>query len=146
MNSIKKIVIGICVLVLIGAGLYFVSILKSNKAVVVPVTAPYGDEIRVKNPAQNQKIFSPIKITGEAKGTWYFEGTFNAELFDSNNTSLGSAQVAAKGDWMSESFVPFEGILSFSSPTTKHGILVIKKDNPSGLSRNEKKLVIPVSF
>jgi len=144
------VIIGLAIVVLIiGAVSYFVfSKPKVNEPPTETQTTslPYSDEIQVVTPAQNEKVISPIKITGQAKGMWYFEGTFNAELFDSNNTSLGNTQVNAKGDWMSESFVAFEGDLTFSSPATKKGTLVISKDNPSGLAENEKKLTIPVSF
>lgn len=138
----KKIIIGITVIILVGAGLYFVTKLKPQS----PVVLPYSDEIHVTTPQPNQQITSPFKITGEARGSWYFEGSFAAELYDANNTSLGKTNVTAKSAWTTENFVPFEGLLTFSSPATKKGTLVIKKDNPSGLAENEKKLTIPVSF
>ncbi len=149
-NHFAIIVLGIVVLI-IGAVSYFVFSKPTatqpqtqNQTQITPL--PYSNEILVTSPTQNEKVISPIKITGKAKGTWYFEGTFTAELFDSNNTSLGTVQVNAKGDWMSEEFVPFEGDLTFTSPATKMGKLIIKKDNPSGLPENEKKLEIPVTF
>ncbi len=149
-NHMLLIVLAIIVLI-IGAISYFV--FTKPKVTQPPTenqtqttTLPYSDEIQVVTPAQNEKVVSPIKITGKAKGSWYFEGTFTAELLDSNNTSLGTVQVNAKGDWMSEDFVPFEGDLTFSSPATKNGTLVIKKDNPSGLPENDKTLSIPVTF
>lgn len=144
------VIIGLAIVVLIiGAVSYLIySKPKVNEPPTQTQTTslPYSDEIQVATPAQNEKVISPIKITGKAKGMWYFEGTFNAELFDSNNTSLGNVQVNARGDWMSEDFVPFEGDLTFSSPATKNGTLVIKKDNPSGLPENDKMLTIPVVF
>ncbi len=144
------VIIGLAIVVLIiGAVSYLIySKPQVNEPPIQTQTAPlpYSDEIQVATPAQNEKVISPIKITGKAKGSWYFEGTFNAELFDSNNALLGNVQVNAKGDWTSEDFVPFEGDLTFSSPATKNGILVIKKDNPSGLPENDKMLTIPVVF
>lgn len=141
-------IIGILAVILIGGGLYFVSTLKpKNETTSVPVAAlPYADEIHIKTPLQNTQVISPIKITGEARGSWYFEGSFTAELFDSNSSSLGSTQVTAQSAWTTENFVPFLGNLTFSSPATKKGSLIIKNSNPSGLPENEKQITIPVSF
>src|SRR5690606_7013544 len=34
------------------------------------------DLIRVSTPAAGGTVTSPIRVTGEARGTWYFEGSF----------------------------------------------------------------------
>ena len=48
---------------------------------------------------------------------------------------------------MTEEFVPFEAVLEFDDsqiPENK-GVLVLKKDNPSGLPENDDALKVPVS-
>jgi spore germination protein GerM len=52
----------------------------------------------------------------------------------------------AQGDWMTTNFVPFSSTLTFSTPTTPTGILVLQKDNPSGLPENDAEIRIPVRF
>ncbi len=105
-----------------------------------------GDLIMVSNPRPNQKITSPLKITGQARGTWYFEATFPVELVDANNKSLGKSFATAQGEWMTEEFVPFTAEIKFEKPSTKKGKLIINNANPSGLPENGKELIIPVEF
>ena len=67
-------------------------------------------------------------------------------LLDANGQELAVAPAQAKGDWMTNDFVPFEVELNFSAPKTETGTLVLEKDNPSGLPENANKLEIPVRF
>ncbi len=102
--------------------------------------------IQVHQPQQLALITSPLLITGQARGTWYFEASFPARLLDANGVLLAQAPVQAVGEWMTEEFVPFNGELTFGQPTTETGTLVLKKDNPSGLPEYDKELRIPVRF
>lgn len=103
-------------------------------------------EVLVIDPSPNQKVASPLKITGKARGSWFFEGSLSAELFDQDRKSIGTASLQANGEWMTEELVPFEGELSFTLPPGSTGTLILKNANPSGLPENEKKLLIPLSF
>lgn len=85
-------------------------------------------------------------IKGEAKGSWFFEASFPIRLYDENVKEIGLTIAQAKSDWMTEDFVPFEAILNFQAPTTEKGILILEKDNPSGLPENADELRIPVFF
>lgn len=102
--------------------------------------------IRVFSPKANEKISSPFLITGEARGTWYFEANFPIRLYDGEGKEVGLAVAQAKGDWMTENFVPFEARLIFLTPKTATGTLVFEKDNPSGLPENADELRMPVFF
>jgi len=106
----------------------------------------YSDVIQVTSLRPNQLIASPLTITGQARGTWYFEANFPLELQDANGTVLVTAFGTATGEWMTEDFVPFTAELTFTQPTTPTGNLIIKNSNPSGLPENEKTLRIPVKF
>jgi len=57
---------------------------------------------------------------------------------------VGIAQ--AEGEWMTTEFVPFKATLNFEKPSVKTGKLILKKDNPSGLSQNDDELVVPIKF
>jgi hypothetical protein len=107
-----------------------------------------GEEegILISLPKSNEKIKSPLKIEGQARGTWYFEAEFTAELYDALNNFLGRAILTAKGDWMTENFVPFEGDLVFSRPATSLGTLRFLSSNPSGLPEHQKIFEMPVRF
>ena len=102
--------------------------------------------IKINNPRPNQTIQSPLAISGEARGYWFFEASFLIKLFDENNNLITTAVAKAQGDWMTENFVPFEADLNFSQPSAEKGFLVLEKDNPSGLSENADELRIPIKF
>jgi hypothetical protein len=104
------------------------------------------NDIRSDSPRPGATVLSPLKISGEAVGFWFFEGDFSVELFDDSGVELGSAIATAKGEWMTEDFVPFEAEIDFESFETRTGKLVFKKDNPSGLAENDAELVVPVKF
>jgi len=104
------------------------------------------DLILITNPRPNQTIESPILISGEARGFWFFEASFPVKIFDENDFLLGIVPAQALGEWMTEDFVPFSATLSFSVPSTSKGKLVLEKDNPSGLPELADQLIVPVYF
>ena len=102
--------------------------------------------ILVSLPKRNEKIKSPLKIEGEARGFWFFEAQFSVELYDANDNFLGRAILTAKEDWMTENFVSFEGKLEFAQSATSLGTLRFLSDNPSGLPENQKIFEVPIQF
>ncbi len=104
------------------------------------------DSIRSNSPRPGALISSPLKISGEAVGFWFFEGDFAIKLVDDNGAEVGFSVASAKGEWMTEDFVEFESIMTFGKSTTKTGKLIFNKDNPSGLAENDAELVVPVRF
>lgn len=103
-------------------------------------------EIIITSPQQNQIINSPLKIEGNALGSWFFEAVFPIKLLDGNGEQIAEAQAQAIGDWMTEDFVPFYVSLNFSLPETNNGILLFQNDNPSGLPEKAKEFRLPVKF
>lgn len=110
-----------------------------------PATALYNI-IQVTTPRPNGKITSPLTITGQARGSWFFEASFPIILKDANGVVLAKTSAEAKDEWMTENFVPFSATITFPVPTTTTGTLILRKDNPSGLSKNDAELEIPVQF
>ncbi|MDO8668904.1 MAG: Gmad2 immunoglobulin-like domain-containing protein [Candidatus Buchananbacteria bacterium] len=105
-----------------------------------------ADLIRVDNPLPNQKINNPVIISGVARGYWFFEASFPVNVYDDNSNLLGTGIAQAQSDWMTTDFVPFSLTLQFSQPQTAKGVLILRKDNPSGLPENEDQLEIPIFF
>ncbi len=105
-----------------------------------------GDLIHVTSPTTGQVIKSPIIITGEARGNWYFEASFPVRILDANNKVLAAKPAQALSDWMTTDFVPFSVKLEFIAPTTDTGFLVLAKDNPSGLPEHDDEFRIPIRF
>jgi len=112
---------------------------------IVPVT--YKDVITVSSPLPEDKITSPLIIKGEARGTWYFEGSFPVVLTDWDGLIIAQGIATAEGEWMTTDFVPFTSTLNFTKPSYgATGSLILKKDNPSDLRQYDDALEIPVKF
>ena len=109
---------------------------SSQKGVSIIVDAPKTDSI----------VKSPLAVTGQVPGNWSFEASFPLKLVDSNGTVLAQGPATLHGDWMTDNLVPFTGQLTFSSPSTNTGFLILERDNPSGLPEKEDSVRIPVKF
>lgn len=103
------------------------------------------DEILVLNPKQKELVSSPLEISGQARGNWFFEASLPVELFSSDGQLIVSSSAQALDDWMTTKPVRFSSSLAFSTNATS-GYLVIAKDNPSGLPQNEGSIKVPVRF
>ncbi len=117
-----------------------------------------SDLIRLDHPRPDQEIESPLKVEGEARGTWFFEGDFPVVLTNWDGLIIAERYATAQGDWMTEDFVEFECELEFERPELyldlefekpefyDRGFLILRKDNPSGLPENDDALEIPIFF
>lgn len=111
-----------------------------------PAARDTHDRIRVREPAPNTVVHSPLTVRGDARGTWYFEASFPVRLLDANGHVLAQAPAQAEGEWMTESYVPFSVTLTFQAPAPGPGTLVLEKDNPSGLPEHAAELRVPLRF
>lgn len=130
-------ILGLAVL-LIAAGAvgYFLTKTETSDSMIV-----------IDQPTANARISSPLRVTGTARGTWYFEATFPVQLTDASGALIAQTYAQAKGDWMTTEFVPFESTVTFAAqPSGSRGTLILKKDNPSGLSANDDSRTIEVIF
>jgi hypothetical protein len=107
---------------------------------------PKEDLIVIENPRAREEISSPLFISGKARGYWFFEADFPIELVDENNNLIAQTIAQAKGEWITEDFVPFEATLNFVNPKTNKGFLIFRKDNPSGLKEHDDELRVPILF
>jgi len=105
-----------------------------------------SDKIIVNDIPENTEISSPLVITGQARGFWFFEASFPVALEDATGQTIAFSIAQADGEWMTEDFVPFATTLTFGSTTSTTGTLVFKKNNPSGLPENDDELRIPVKI
>ena len=113
-----------------------------------PIATTTSEKVMVQNVniKAGDTVESPLEVSGEAIGTWYFEATFPVKIYDNNGKLLGSTPAQAQSDWMTENFVPFKVSLYFATSTTDSGILILEKDNPSGLPQNAGQYEIPIHF
>jgi len=140
----NKLIGGLGIMLLLGGVVFmFSKTLPNDRAEPTPLG---NDNIRVSMPLENSVIASPVTIRGEARGNWYFEASFPIKLLDGNSKELAIAPAQAQGEWMTTEFVPFELSLSYPTPATEIGTLVLMKDNPSGLPEHDDRIIIPVRF
>jgi len=105
-----------------------------------------ADLIKIASPRPNGTIVSPITITGEAVGSWYFEGEFSIFLYDVLGNEIGRANADAQGEWMTENFVDFSASMTFDNEASGPGELQLVKSNPSDIGDFDDALVVPVDF
>ncbi len=123
---------------------------------VIEKPSDHSDLIIVDSPKENDSVSSPLVVKGKARGNWYFEASFPIQLTKLDGTVLVQAPAQAQGDWMTTEFVPFEVTLKFTKDQIpniqcirapcNNAVLVLKKDNPSGLPENEDSISIPITL
>lgn len=121
-------------------------LLESISLEQIEEQANVSDLIKVETPGPNMDVTSPLTIKGKARGTWYFEGSFLVELVDSKGNVLAEQQAQARGEWMTDDWVPFEATLEFDAPDDERGYLIFHRANPSGLEENAMEWRQPVIF
>jgi Immunoglobulin-like domain of bacterial spore germination len=112
-----------------------------------------ADLLKVTSPTGMSVVTTPLKLSGEARGGWFFEAVAPVSIVNWDGLIIAEGYVTATGDWMTSEFVPFTGELAFVSPYKegdpdfmKRGSIIFKKDNPSGLPENDDALEIPILF
>lgn len=106
----------------------------------------YSDEIIVTYPKEGDFISSPLVVTGRARGNWFFEANLPLVLENELMEVIANGHAEAEGEWMTEEFVNFKGMIIFSAPSNTNGFLVVKKDNPTGEARFDKEIRISIKF
>lgn len=106
-----------------------------------------GTAIFLSSPLPNQVITSPITITGQAPGTWFFEASMPVTLTDWDGLIIAEGYVTAEEDWMTENYISFSGTLEFTKPSYgERGAFIIRKDNPSGLPEHDDAVEMTIFF
>lgn len=104
------------------------------------------EKIKVISLKSGDAIESPVEIEGEARGIWYFEGSFPIIIEDEKGNLLGQGNAYAQGEWMTEDFVPFRGVATYNLGDNEKGFVVLRKNNPSDLEEYDESIKIPVGF
>ena len=102
--------------------------------------------IRLDSPRPNEVIASPLTISGEARGYWYFEATFPVVLVDWDGRIIGEHYAQAEGEWMTEDFVPFIADIRVPQSYIGPATLLLQKDNPSGLPSHDASISFPITI
>lgn len=110
-----------------------------------PIT--HNDLIKLTYPLPQDSIDSPLTITGEARGQWFFEGSFPVVLTNWNGLIIAEGVATSTEPWMTTEYIPFSVTLEFPKEASgARGFLILQKDNPSGLPENDDALEIMVFY
>lgn len=122
------------------------SMASSSETVIYETALQHKtDMFKTVSIVPGQIVPKNTKLTGEVRGSWYFEASFPVELRNASGTTFWIGVAEAQSDWMTVNFVPFSLVLNytpFGTPTP--ATIVLKKDNPSGELINDDELLIPV--
>ena len=127
---------------------------------VVEDTPPSRDQITDYNPGNDKRplneliqidgiypgaiIGSPIRVTGKANNSWYFERDFPVILKDENGNVLSRAPAVALSTSRTPGWIPFKAdIIFIAGPGTKAS-LIFELDNPSDTEGFQRSVSIPV--
>lgn len=107
-----------------------------------------ADMIAVSNPTPGAVTGKSFTVTGQARGTWYFEASFPIEVRDARGNVIATSTGApADGaDWMTEELVPFTSEITVPESFIGEAVLVLMNDNPSGLPENARSMSIPFTI
>lgn len=124
-------------------------------AILIATPAPEQEEVLPPFVSINVRVTTPLPqevvdahaftVTGHARGPWFFEASFPVEVRDPQNNVIGRGIAQADGEWMTTEFVPFTAPITMT-PGTYVGpaVLVLIKDNPSGLPEHDDSVSFPI--
>jgi Immunoglobulin-like domain of bacterial spore germination len=115
-----------------------------TQAVASTSSEPLSNFVVVSEPVQDAKVKSPIKISGKAPGSWYFEGSFPVVVADQKGAKIGTGIAQAQGEWMTTELVPFSLSVDVGSYKGVASVTLLR-DNPSGLPENDDSVSVMVN-
>jgi hypothetical protein len=115
---------------------------KEPESGIYRIFSNKGEEIQILKPTKFNEITSPLEIEGEAKGTWFFEGSFPIVIEDLSGNQIAQVPAQSTEDWMTEDWVSFRVEINFDIETDTPAKIILKKDNPSGLPENDDSAII----
>ena len=106
------------------------------------------DLIVLENLVPGSHVTSPIQIAGKARGNWYFEGDFPVRVLDEHANVVGVGFATAQGEWMTEEFVPFLGVVPLDTTPAAGtpGRIVLTRSNPADMPENDDSLETLIYF
>jgi hypothetical protein len=157
MNKSKIITILIVLIVILLALVLF--LIGNKKIALAPVNVvdttlpPIGNKDQILGQkddlvsfsiAPGTKVHGILSYRGVIKGGYFFEANILINILDLNKNVLKASNAVAKGDWMTSGPVDFEGNIDFTGLPKGPAYFEIHNDNASGLSENDKSILIPI--
>lgn len=105
-----------------------------------------ADLIKVETPTPGATTGQVFSVRGQARGTWFFEGSFSIVVLDKSGQILAQSLATSSQDWMTANFIPFKADFKIPASYIGPATLVLKKDNPSGLPEHEASISFPITI
>ncbi len=103
------------------------------------------DDIRVELPYPGAVVGKEFRILGEARGPWFFEGSFSIEVLVPNGDVLAKTYASTEGEWMTTDFVPFiSEVIDLPSAYRGEAVLILRKHNASDKRELDASISFPV--
>ncbi|MFA6094411.1 MAG: Gmad2 immunoglobulin-like domain-containing protein [Candidatus Paceibacterota bacterium] len=112
----------------------------------ITYTNATADMITVELPFPGAVVGKEFSVIGKARGTWFFEASFPVEVIDGGGKTLAVGIAQAQGDWMTVNFVPFSVNVKVPESYIGPATIILKKDNPSGLSEYDASISFPITI
>lgn len=117
-----------------------------QKTSTTPSPSTSTDDIHINAPRLDLPVPEPLSLLGEARGTWFFEGSFPIRIEDPSGTVIATSHAQAQGEWMTPEFVPFTATIDLPDTFTGPATLILENDNPSGLPENLRSIHFPITI
>ena len=104
------------------------------------------DLIVVDLPTPGAVTGKEFRVSGKARGYWFFEASFPIEVLDKDGNQLFIGPVQADGEWMTENFVPFKVDIKVPETYIGKATVILRNDNPSGMPENDKSVSFPITI
>lgn len=111
-----------------------------------PTPTPLHERVSVSTPKANATVGKKFSITGKAPGNWFFEASAPYMVQTPQGDKVAQGTLQTIGDWMTTELVDFKADVSITGSYTGPAVLVLMKDNPSGMPENEDSLEIPITI
>lgn len=159
MTKFGKILIGLILFVCIAGIAFFFQ--KATPIAVAPENIPdtsaqneqvspkdgilgNRDDLVFFSVLPNTKVHGMVSYTGTIKGGYFFEANILINILDANKKLLKASNAMATADWMTAGPVDFEGSIDVTGLPVGPAYFEIHNDNASGLSENDKSVLIPI--
>ena len=117
---------------------------SSDELKEITYTNASADMIVVELPFPGAVVGKEFSVIGKARGNWFFEASFPFDLRDPSGKIIAQSYAQAEGEWMTTEFVPFKGEIKVPISYIGPAILVLMKDNPSGLPEHDASISFPI--
>lgn len=98
------------------------------------------DVIDLDLPELGSVVRSPLRVVGEARGSWFLERTFPVSLQSADGTVIASSTATAAKEWTPDALVPFTAELTWNdglSTATGTATLVLRKATSTAATTTE---------